>query len=226
MAILSVSLITYDIPHRKTQEILFKILRRGDYSVSLTIVPFKRRAERETLIQHRPDQFTGPSAPALASRFDLPIRPIEDWRLFNDTVGHFLICVGSLIEPEFCSAARIINCHPGLLPESRGLDAFKWAIHQGRMLGNTLHIIDEQIDAGQILHQERTPVFTDDDLPTLARRHYETEIELLSQFDNYLSAGSRLDVPPAQPTKRMPLQIEAEAIARFDDYKRAQAAAR
>ena len=51
-----------------------------------------------------------------------------------------------LIESEFCSAATIINCHAGLVPESRGLDAFKWAIYHGRPLGNTLHIIDQNIE--------------------------------------------------------------------------------
>jgi phosphoribosylglycinamide formyltransferase-1 len=219
MAKRSISLITYEIAHRKTQEILFRILRRGGFSVSLTIVPFKPRAERQTRIQHRPDQFSGPPARSLARAFDLPCRPVEDWGSFHRSVEYFLICTGTLMEPEFCAAASIINCHPGLVPESRGLDAFKWAIYHGRSLGNTLHIIDAQIDAGRVLHQEQTPVFEDDDIEVLARRHYEAEIDLLANFDRYLDGGAVFELPPQEPTRRMPPQLEAETVARFGRYK-------
>jgi phosphoribosylglycinamide formyltransferase-1 len=220
MAKTSLSLITYELPHRKTQEVLFKILRRGEFTVSLAVVPFKQRPERETRIRHRPDQFSGPGARALARAFNLVCRPIEDWRAFHRSVDYFLICTGTLIEPEFCSAATIINCHPGLVPESRGLDAFKWAIYHGRSLGNTLHVIDEDIDAGRILHQERTSVFEEDDLDTLARRHYEAELDLLAYFDRYLQGGAPFELSVQEPTKRMPTQLEAETIRRFDQYKR------
>ena len=109
MAKTSLSLITYEIAHRKTQEVLFRTLRRGTFSVSLTIVPFKPRPERKTRIQHRPNQFVGPSARSLAAAFDLPCRPVEDWRSFHRSIDHFLICTGALIEPDFCAAANIIK---------------------------------------------------------------------------------------------------------------------
>jgi hypothetical protein len=219
MAKTSVSLITYAIAHRKTQEVLFRLLRRSDFAVSLTIVPFKPRPERSTQIQHRPDQFNGPRADLLAAGFGLAMHRIEEWRSFHRSIDYFLICTGTLMEPEFCAAATIINCHPGLVTESRGLDAFKWAIYHGRSLGNTLHIIDAQIDAGRVLHQERTPVFEDDDIEVLARRHYEAEIDLLANFDRYLDGGAIFGLPPQEPARRMPPQLESEMIERFGRYK-------
>ena len=44
----------------------------------------------------------------------------------------------------------IINFHPGVLPENRGLDNLKWAIYNNLPQGVTTHLIDENIDVEQI----------------------------------------------------------------------------
>ena len=41
----------------------------------------------------------------------------------------------------------IINFHPGLIPEARGLDALLWSIRGDLPLGVTSHLIDERVDA-------------------------------------------------------------------------------
>src|SRR5262249_15128007 len=151
----------------------------------------------------------------LARAFGLPCRPVEDWRSFHRSIEYFLICTGTLMEPGFCATATIINCHPGLVPESRGLDAFKWAIYHGRSLGNTLHIIDAQIDAGRAPHQEGTPVLGDDESGVPAGPHYGAELDLLAIFASYLKGGAVFELPPQEPTRRMPAQLEAETIERF-----------
>ncbi len=46
-----------------------------------------------------------------------------------------------------------LNCHPGKLPEYRGLDSFKWAIlnKDWENFSCTIHIARQKIDAGEIL---------------------------------------------------------------------------
>jgi phosphoribosylglycinamide formyltransferase-1 len=87
----------------------------------------------------------------------------------------------------FVRGKKIINCHPGILPAVRGLDAFKWTIYEMKPLGVTLHYIDEEVDSGEIISVIPTPIFITDDLETLARRHYENEIYVLSNFEEYLN---------------------------------------
>ena len=54
---------------------------------------------------------------------------------------------------------HIINCHSGLIPETRGLDSFKWAILNNKFVGNTLHYIDQNVDLGKIIYQEKTKIY-------------------------------------------------------------------
>jgi len=215
-----VSLITYDQPHKKTQDVLFRLLRRDCFQISLTLLPFKARPAREPQFNHRPEQMRGVAPLTLAKRYALEVYALGDWRSFYQTVDYFLVCGSGLIDPEFCREAQIINCHPGLIPQVRGLDAFKWCIYQGWQLGNTLHRIDEGVDLGAVFHHEKTDVFANDDLDALAARHYDAEIDLVVNFDRYLKQGNILSLAPQPARKRMPSAIEAEMLRRFESYKR------
>lgn len=49
---------------------------------------------------------------------------------------------------------RIINFHPALLPQYKGLNAVKKTIQdKGNFIGNTAHFIDDGIDSGEIILQ-------------------------------------------------------------------------
>jgi hypothetical protein len=75
-----VALITYDVPHKKTQDVLFRLIWRDCFNLKLVITPFKSRPSRDVLFQHRPSQLKGPAPSSLANRFGLNTLPIEDWR--------------------------------------------------------------------------------------------------------------------------------------------------
>lgn len=61
---------------------------------------------------------------------------------------------GELLEKY---AYHIINFHPSLLPQFSGFKAIDQAIeNNSRYLGNTVHFIDESIDAGPIILQNVT----------------------------------------------------------------------
>ena len=46
----------------------------------------------------------------------------------------------------FAGGKPIVNAHPGIIPLTRGLDSLKWAIYQNVPIGNTLHLIDNEVD--------------------------------------------------------------------------------
>ena len=216
------AILTYPVPHLKTQELLFRLWRRGFRDIRLVLTPFKQRAARNISFQHRPDQFTGPSAQPLADAYGLPVTPFEQWETLIDKTDYFLVSGAGLLDGRFCAAARVLNSHPGLVPQARGLDAFKWAIWRGEPIGNTLHFIDADVDMGEIVHHEPTPVFAEDDIHSLAKRHYEAEIDVLANFDQYLPGGARkpllLDLPVQPPRMRMPADVEAEMLKKFETY--------
>jgi hypothetical protein len=75
-----VSLITYDVPHKKTQDILFRLLPQGRFEITLTLVPFTSRPQRMTAFQHRPAQLVGPDPTTLAKEYKLETFAVENWR--------------------------------------------------------------------------------------------------------------------------------------------------
>ena len=88
-------------------------------------------------------------------------------------------------------------------------------------LGVTLHYIDEQVDAGEVVAVVPTPVFSSDTLATLARRHYENEIRVLAQFENHLLPPQNpfRGIVPGESMRRMKIEMEAEIPERFERYK-------
>jgi methionyl-tRNA formyltransferase len=65
------------------------------------------------------------------------------------------IILGARILPErtlSAAACAIINVHPGILPENRGLDTVPWAVEKGWPQGVAAHVITTgRVDAGPLL---------------------------------------------------------------------------
>lgn len=75
---------------------------------------------------------------------------------------------------------NVLNVHPSLLPEFRGLRAVERALEAGAgETGVTVHFMVEEVDAGPIVAQERVPVFAEDTKDTLLERLHPVEHRLL-----------------------------------------------
>jgi phosphoribosylglycinamide formyltransferase 1 len=74
---------------------------------------------------------------------------------------------------------RIINIHPSLLPAFKGLRAWEQALHAGvAETGCTVHFVNRDIDAGEIIAQQRVEVLPGDTPETLHARIQIAEHEL------------------------------------------------
>ncbi|TIN11627.1 formyltransferase family protein [Mesorhizobium sp.] len=220
-------LLTYDCPHLKTSQVHNGLHQQGILDVDFLLMPFTRRANRDVLCQHRPEQFSGPIPHQIAACSGRSVHPYSDWPALLDKYDYFLVCGANLIEAEFANSGKMLNVHAGLIPAVRGLDAFKWAIHRGQPLGNTLHRINAETDAGEVLAHMPTPIFTDDSLEILAARHYANEIWMLSNFHRIMAVGERHpNLVPAAPTKRMSVTVEVEMISYFTAYRAQHAVGR
>jgi phosphoribosylglycinamide formyltransferase-1 len=216
---MNLCLLTYDRPHLKTSQVVNGLHKRGILVVDFLLTPFAQRADRNVLCQHRPQQFAGPTPHEIAAFSGGSVYPYRDWPALLDRYDYFLVCGANLIEAEFANSGKILNVHAGLIPAVRGLDAFKWAILRAQPLGNTLHRIDAETDAGEVLAHMPTPVFIDDSLETLAARHYANEIWMLANFQRIMAVGEKHpSLVPAAPTKRMSVSVEGEMIGSFTAY--------
>jgi phosphoribosylglycinamide formyltransferase-1 len=96
-----------------------------------------------------------------------------------------------LLTPPFLDRFpdAIVNVHPSLLPSFPGAHAVEAQIAAGvTESGATVHLVDEGLDSGPILAQERVPVFPADTPATLHERIKKIEHELLPKVVRELCA--------------------------------------
>jgi phosphoribosylglycinamide formyltransferase 1 len=87
-----------------------------------------------------------------------------------------------LLTPSFLDAfpGRIVNVHPSLLPAFPGAHAVEEQLAAGVVeSGATVHFVDEGVDTGPVLAQERVPVLAGDDAESLHERIKAVEHRLL-----------------------------------------------
>lgn len=76
-------------------------------------------------------------------------------------------------------AGRMLNVHPSLLPAFPGLDAIGRAFRHGvAVTGVTIHLVEDQLDAGPILAQSSFEVRPEDTPESLEERVHECEYAL------------------------------------------------
>ncbi|MGE3489684.1 MAG: phosphoribosylglycinamide formyltransferase [Vicinamibacterales bacterium] len=130
-----------------------------------------RRAGIETVVL---------SHKAYATREDYDRALVKE---LNDR-GVALVCLAGfmrIFSPVFVNAFpdRILNIHPSLLPKYPGLHPQQQALDDGAAVsGATVHIVNNELDAGPVVLQQEVPVLPGDTVDTLAARILETEHRL------------------------------------------------
>ena len=86
-----------------------------------------------------------------------------------------------VLSPAFLERfPAVINLHPSLLPEFRGLHAVSRALESGaERTGVTVHFMVEEVDAGPVISQEAVPILPGDTEETLLERLHPVEHRLL-----------------------------------------------
>jgi phosphoribosylglycinamide formyltransferase-1 len=98
--------------------------------------------------------------------------------------GVELVCLAGymrLLSPSFVAAfpERILNIHPSLLPAYPGLNVHERVLAAGeKVSGCTVHYVNEDLDAGEIVLQRKVPVLENDTPETLSARILDEEHRL------------------------------------------------
>lgn len=92
-----------------------------------------------------------------------------------------------------------INIHPSLLPDLRGFSPINGAILFGRTHGVTCHIMDDDIDTGDIISQIKLDITDEMDLPLIYQLTFMAEADVFEKafknnFSNHISNKSKADL--------------------------------
>ena len=90
------------------------------------------------------------------------------------------------------------------------------------MIGNTIHKIDNDIDMGQIIYQQLTPILQHYSLRQLSNIHYNNEIFLLSNFFKFLKKKkfTNFNLKKKINNKRMSIEKENYIISNYSIIKK------
>jgi phosphoribosylglycinamide formyltransferase-1 len=107
---------------------------------------------------------------------------MADW--LQERGVEVVACAGymHLLTPAFLERfpGRVVNVHPSLLPAFPGAHAIADALAAGvPETGVTVHLVDEGLDTGPVLLQERVPILPQDSEETLLERVHAVEHRLL-----------------------------------------------
>ena len=205
--------------HLKSEQLLCGLALDQSLSLSVFALPFVEREQRTVLFEHRPNMRSGADMMAFCRFYDLPFQRIQTVNEIGEGYDACLIAGAGLLPGEFVERVPTINCHPGLIPAVRGLDAFKWAIHDNQPLGITLHLIDAEVDKGVHLISLETPIFASDTIENVASRHYHREIALMLNFRRWLKDPAQpFNVPERTARMRMPKEVEQNMLDHAEEY--------
>ena len=137
---------------------------------------------------------------------------------------HIMIAGAGLLPEDLANNHKIINAHPGYLPNMKGLDAFKWAIYNKQPIGVTTHYISDKADEGILIERRIVPVYFEDTFHNVAFRVYETEIEMLVNsihlIENNLLPHELLNDNRFTANKRMPHNYELIMMNCFEEIRK------
>ena len=221
----------YNFKHKKTYEGLIKLYLNG-YKPECILaaehrkLTFYKSKYRETL---KDIDYMHPKD--LAKKLEIPYHVVdhrsEDCiKLIKDNSLELGIILGARIIPEKIINSfklGVLNMHPGLLPENRGLDNTKWAIINGLKQGVSTHLIDKSVDRGLLIDKKSIMVYHDDTLIDLFLRLQDLELNMMIDYLNKLKKGVSIKYKKLEEGKRygsVPWDIEKDLFEKFKIYKK------
>ncbi|MDP3952178.1 phosphoribosylglycinamide formyltransferase [Microbacterium sp.] len=170
---------------------LLEAARPPDFPARIVVVGADRDAEG---LAHA-EEFGIPS-------FTVPFRAYDDREAWGEELGRRLdgwspdlIVLSGLMRLLPASlvarySPRIVNTHPAYLPEFPGAHGVRDALAAGvEQTGASVIVVDDGIDSGPILAQERIPVMPDDTEETLHERIKPVERRLLIDVVRRIATG-------------------------------------
>jgi len=211
--------LTYNVPHIKTYDVLCRLKICGYNNVQVFAKPFHYVKKFQPIYAHRPEG-NGIITKQICEQFGYEYSEYSEEFPKIDDGTKILVCGAGIIPQEIVKRNIIINSHPGYIPNVRGLDALKWAIIENEPIGVTTHVIGDEIDAGLIIERREIDIDKSDTFHLLARRVYETEVAML------VDAIVKVDTATTYMSgegyiihKRMPHDIEQHLLEKFEKRK-------
>lgn len=184
---MKICIFAYNFEHKKTYEGLCKLKIHNikiskifaANKVSLKIRESRTRVTIDDLIYDHPRK--------IAHNLNIPYVVVKhdskklEYILKKEKYDLGIILGSRIIKKNIINQFKIgiLNMHPGILPNNRGLDTHKWAIINNVKQGVTCHLINEKVDLGKMICKKNINVFRQDTLVDINYRLQNLELKLM-----------------------------------------------
>jgi len=222
---MNICLFVYDFPHKKSVEGMMALrFAFGSYHeftciaappVTLTTPPQLIRVSEKSIRHPHPRTI----ANLLNWDYDVSPHNEYDYEGFDFGVVLGARILSQKVIDQF--PLGIINIHPGVLPQNRGLDTIEWAILERLPQGATSHLIEKDIDRGLKIDVKTIPVYEDDSLVDMWLRLMSLQMDMIVEAVDFIASGNK-------PTERlgkgtyhnyMPPSLQRLVPSEFPKYK-------
>ena len=135
--------------------------------------------------------------PDRASFNEALVAKVDSYDLDLVVLAGFLVKIPGAMMAKYRN--KIINIHPSLIPKYCGKGFYGKRVHKAVLEGGekesgaTVHFVDEGVDTGEIILQEKVPVLEGDTPDELAARVLKVEHRILAEGLNQIAAKIQVE---------------------------------
>lgn len=225
---MNILLFAYNFRHQKSIDFIYK-LKENNITITAIIAADYIEIKRPEKVIKIPSHSPCKEHPLdLANRFNIPYFVLShNSNSVVDIVQEYSIDLGIIAGARILDYKiiklfnrGIINFHPALLPECRGLDSMLWSIYNNYPLGVTSHLINQKIDAGVLVMKNKIKILSNDNLFSIHKKIYNLQLDLITPSLNKLLLNTDLQAMEGQGSYNtyMPEHLQEEVIKKLDGY--------
>ena len=221
----------YDFPHIKTNIGIDNLISNCMKPVAVIAQPYKNLNLPKNKIKFEIDYKNPEDTKIICKKNNLTYfksdhNSIESIKFIKEIKPDVGVILGArIISYEIINLFNrgIINIHHGFIPENRGLNTMQWAILRNQKQAVTSHMIDKNIDMGEILEVLEVPVNSNDELVDIYNRISEYEQKILLSSLKKIKEGYKGSFICSKGNYNDNLtlnNLEKKMIEKFEDYKK------
>nr|WP_262485857.1 methionyl-tRNA formyltransferase [Dyadobacter psychrophilus] len=154
-----------------------------------TASPVKLYAEAQGIPVLQPEKLKNPEFLETLRSYKADLQVVVAFRMLPEVVWN--------MPPK-----GTFNLHSSLLPQYRGAAPINWAVINGETeTGVTTFFIEQDIDTGKIIYQDREPIHPEDDAGSLYERLMEKGARLVVKTVKAIEAGNYPQDPQNEPVE-------------------------
>ena len=191
-------LFVYNFPHNKSVDFIYKCIKENIFiNVIVGCDYIKIKKPKKVIDVYRSD-LPSEHPKSVAKKFKIPYFSCSHngnkiQSIIKSYKINFGIIAGSrIIKKNIIQLfpLGILNLHPGILPDCRGLDSILWSIYNKNKLGVSAHLIDDKIDSGRLVIKKIFAPSQNDTIFDIYQNVYKLQLQLLSISYNLIQENS------------------------------------